>query len=160
MLETVIFLMLLFTSILDVSFLSRLIVLGASPISSLAIILTLAIWSENKKNFLWIIIPTIIISIFSEFSWGMIFIAFLLTYFIARQRKTFFWENQMICRMFNICFSVIVFFIIPRASSIFFGGESFSINIFYSAGIFMIMEILLFFIVTWAYHYGQTKRIW
>lgn len=160
MFGTAIFLALLFTSILDVSFLSRLTVLGVSPIFSLVIILMLAIFSKDKRNFLWVIIPVSIISVFSEFSWGMVFIAFIFTYFIVRQRKTYFWENQTVCKIFNVCFSIIIFFIILKTSSIFFGGEKFSVNIFYSAGIFMIIEMLLFYSVNWIYYYGQTKRIW
>jgi len=160
MIGVAIFLALFIFSILDVSFLARLTILGTSPMISVTAVLMLATFSKSKRNFLWIIIPACVISIFSEHSCAIIFIAFAIAYFLMRQRKTYFWDNQLVCRAFNVCLSVSVFYLILFMYSIIFAEETFFASVVYSLGVFMAIEVLLFFIGNWIYYNGKIRRIW
>ncbi len=160
MFGVIIFLTLTFFAILDVSFFARLTILGTSPVLSLVAILMIASLAGNKRNFLWVIVPVSIISIFSEHPWWIIFIAFVISYFLMAQKKTYFWENQTSCRLFNTVLSTMFFYLIIYAGSMLLKGETFFAGALYSLMTFVIIETSLFFIGRWVYNNGKVKRIW
>jgi len=149
MADLVLFFIFLLSSIFDVSFLPQFSFFGAIPLAALAVTIFYAV-SSKKNNFLWVIIPTVVLSIYSNIHIVLIFSLFVSAYFVARLSGNRFRENRYLQLTVKAFLSTIVFLfgysiiLLYQSINLKIYSLDFAVKIIVNGIVFIFAQLLLF----------------